>query len=127
MGIINRLRYRAHRLVQSIKHPRSPKWHALQKAFLKESPECANPACRSKKSLNVHHVLPYHLFPNLELHKDNLLTLCMDVRDCHLKLGHGGNFKTYNPHVRMDLLKIAANPYSETAIVEEAKATRKAA
>jgi len=50
--------------------------------------------------LQVHHVVPFSIAAGLELDPTNLLTLCMGEFDCHLKLGHGGSFRYYNPHVR---------------------------
>ncbi len=48
----------------------------------------------------AHHVKPFHLFPNLELDHENLVTLCESKKygvNCHLWFGHLGNFKLYNP------------------------------
>ena len=53
---------------------RSSKWPKVRKDYLKLNPECA--ACGGKTSLNVHHILPYHIRPDLELEPSNLLTLC---------------------------------------------------
>lgn len=39
--------------------------------------------CGARKELQVHHVLPYDHFPQLEEHPDNLMLLCAD---CHRKL-----------------------------------------
>ena len=78
---------------------RSPKWPHVEKLHLKLEPSCA--ACGSTKKLNVHHKKPFHLFPELELDMHNLITLCMD-KECHEKIGHGGNFKDYNPEVAED-------------------------
>jgi hypothetical protein len=51
--------------------------------------------------VQVHHVRPFHLRPELELDPDNLISLCMaEGRHCHLAVGHGGDFKAYNLHVR---------------------------
>ena len=75
---------------------RSPKWPHVEKLHLKLEPVCA--ACGSSKKLNVHHKKPFHLFPELELDLNNLITLCMD-KECHVKIGHGGNFKIGRAHV----------------------------
>jgi 5-methylcytosine-specific restriction endonuclease McrA len=99
---------------------RSPHWPTVQHHHLKEHPTCE--ACSGNVNLNVHHRKPFHLFPDLELEPDNLITLCMDGdKDCHIKLGHGGNFKAYNPNVDADVAKVKANfsmeLLNETAIV----------
>lgn len=91
---------------------RSPKWAAVRGAHLKRNPTCA--ACGSKDNLEVHHVRPFHLFPNLELDPANLMTLCENGGNCHLMLGHLKNWKSYNIDVRKDaevlLQKIKARP-----------------
>jgi 5-methylcytosine-specific restriction protein A len=86
------------------KERRSPKWPKLRAAFLKKNPKCA--LCGGKKKLNVHHVRPFHLQPDLELSEGNLITLCENKGDgvnCHLLFGHLGNFRSYNPDVRRDV------------------------
>jgi 5-methylcytosine-specific restriction endonuclease McrA len=101
---------------------RSPKWPATQKRFLKKFPTCA--ACGGTEKLNVHHKQPFHLFPDLELDPKNLITLCMDGdKDCHIKLGHGDNFKAYNPNVVEDVAAVNAN---FTLLEEYAKKAKKA-
>jgi 5-methylcytosine-specific restriction protein A len=80
---------------------RSSRWRAVERAHLKAEPKCG--ACGGKRLLQVHHVIAFEARPELELEPTNLLTLCMSGvgdRECHLKLGHGGNFRFYNPRVR---------------------------
>jgi 5-methylcytosine-specific restriction endonuclease McrA len=87
---------------------RSSKWPALEKKFLKEHSTCA--ACGSTLKLNVHHKKPFHLHPELELDPANLITLCMDPKtECHIKLGHGNDFKAYNPNVVEDVAIVKKN------------------
>lgn len=91
--------------------------------FIKENYKCA--ACGSTKRLQVHHVLPFSNRPDLELDFSNLITLCMDVDECHFRLGHGGSFRHYNPNVVAD----AAEYMSSTAekrmlIIESSKNNR---
>ena len=76
---------------------RSSRWDEVRDAFVFEHPSCA--ACGSTNKLQVHHILPFHLHPDLELDPKNLIVLCMDVNECHLEIGHGGSFKYYNPQV----------------------------
>ena len=100
---------------------RSPKWPATQKRHLKKFPTCA--VCNGTEHLNVHHKRPFHLFPELELEKTNLITLCMDGdKDCHIKLGHGGNFKAYNPDVEEHVAIVNAD---FTLLEEYAKKAKK--
>jgi len=81
---------------------RSSKWPALRKSFLEENGSCA--ACGCTEYLEVHHVKPFHEHPKLELDKTNLITLCdkPGKENCHLEIGHLGNFKKDNPSVRED-------------------------
>jgi 5-methylcytosine-specific restriction protein A len=78
--------------------PRSVRWPAVRRAHLKAHPTCA--ACGGRARLNVHHLRPFHLYPELELDPENLLTLCeggVAATNCHLLFGHGGNWSRYNP------------------------------
>lgn len=81
--------------------PRSPHWGAVRSAHLKAEPVCQ--ACGAKTGLEVHHVKPYHLFPDLELAQENLLTLCEGACNCHLTWGHLHLWAAYNPGVRADV------------------------
>src|SRR5512142_1662176 len=80
---------------------RSPQWRAFEKRWLMLHPLCEG--CGGSEKLNAHHVIPFHLKPSRELREENLITLCMKVgRDCHIHLGHGNDFKAFNPNVRRD-------------------------
>ena len=76
---------------------RSSHWDSVRDSFIESHPTCA--ACGSKNRLQVHHIMPFHLHPELELDVKNLIVLCMDENECHLEIGHGGSFKCYNPKV----------------------------
>jgi hypothetical protein len=76
---------------------RSPRWSAVQKAHLRFEPKCQ--WCGTRLVLQVHHVIPFHVDPTKELDPKNLITLC-ERRRCHLKRGHNGNFREYNPIIR---------------------------
>lgn len=54
--------------------------------------------CCGKKGigLQVHHIRPFHLEPELELELSNLITLCSR---CHIFVGHLDYWKAYNPKV----------------------------
>jgi 5-methylcytosine-specific restriction endonuclease McrA len=101
---------------------RSSKWRALEQKFSEENPLCA--ACGSHKYLQVHHIKPFHLFPELELDENNLITLCMDKYDCHLKIGHAGNFMCWNPNVIKDAENIRKDFSQFKKIASEAKKNR---
>ena len=75
--------------------PRSPKWPAVRAAHLRAYPTCA--ACGQRDSLEVHHIVPYHVDPSRELDSSNLLTLCGDP--CHLVHGHCMSWKRWEPRV----------------------------
>lgn len=83
---------------------RSPQWATVRKQHLIKQPTCR--ACNGVEKLQVHHIKPFHLFPELELVDHNLITLCEHPdKECHLILGHHGNFKKYNPSVLTDIKK----------------------
>ena len=109
--------------VAGVSKPRSPQWPKVEKAHLEVQPVCA--CCGSKVHLNVHHIMPFHLHPELELDPTNLITLCMDpARECHLKIGHGDNFVDYNPNVIEDVAKLKSNMALFESVAEEAKTNR---
>lgn len=67
---------------------RSPEWPALRAAWVERNPTCR--CCGRRENLNVHHVRPFHLFPELELEESNLITLCEGGPvNCHYLAGHG--------------------------------------
>ena len=75
---------------------RSPEWSQVRKEFLKENPRCT--VC-DKKAKEVHHILPFHLFPELELDVNNLMPFC---RRHHFMVGHLENWRAYNDEVKLD-------------------------
>ena len=63
----------------------------------------------------MHHIKPFHLYPQLELDPNNLITLCRSKYwrfDCHLAVGHGGSFRRENRYLLADIstLKVIAAP-----------------
>lgn len=64
--------------------PRSSMWAKVRAAHLKAHPACE--ACAQKDALEVHHIEPFHLRPELELDPTNLMTLC--GAPCHIVHGH---------------------------------------
>lgn len=80
---------------------RSPQWPHVEKAHLLREPTCV--ACGGRQALQVHHIKPFHLHPQLELDPDNLITLCeLKGRDHHLLIGHLDEWESYNVNVRED-------------------------
>lgn len=81
---------------------RSGSWSTVRKHFLEQNPTCA--VCGKTDRLEVHHERPFHLNPELELDPTNLITLCEGNKalNCHLVIGHLGNYKDINPDVRKD-------------------------
>ena len=75
---------------------RSPEWRKVRKAFAKENPTCY--IC-AKRSIQVHHCIPFHVAPDLELEEKNLISFCPR---CHLFVGHNGNFREINTTVKAD-------------------------
>jgi 5-methylcytosine-specific restriction endonuclease McrA len=80
---------------------RSPEWSRVAREHLQRQPACV--ACGYKKNLQVHHIKPFHLHPQMELDPDNLITLCAARgREHHLLLGHLDEWSSYNEHIRAD-------------------------
>jgi len=84
---------------------RSSKWSKIRSTHLNLHPTCA--VCSGTKSLEVHHIKPFHQYPELELDPNNLITLCESKSYgivCHLAFGHFGDYKLSNPTVQADSL-----------------------
>ena len=85
--------------------PRSSEWVQVRSDFVRKHPRCE--ACGSTANLNVHHIVPFHQRPDLELVDDNLITLC---REHHFRIGHDPDgpgprkpsWLESNPNVRSD-------------------------
>jgi hypothetical protein len=87
---------------KKIELSRSPEWPRVAMEHRLREPACV--ACGYKgKHLQVHHIKPFHLHPQLELDPHNLITLCeARGRDHHLLLGHLDAWNSYNEHIRED-------------------------
>jgi len=87
--------------ISTIGEKRSPHWSAFRDAWVRQHPTCA--ACGSVKDIQCHHKKPFHLFPMEELQPTNFISLCETIGvEHHLRIGHLGNFKNYNPNVEWD-------------------------
>jgi len=53
--------------------------------------------CGIDKELEVHHIRPWHLAPDLRYESSNLITLC---RSCHYRFGHWLHWKRFNPKIK---------------------------
>jgi hypothetical protein len=62
---------------------RSGRWRRVRAEHLEIEPTCA--ACGTDEDLEVHHILPFSEYPQLELARGNLITLC---REHHWLIGH---------------------------------------
>lgn len=89
------------------KHPittrRSSEWPKVRKEHLSKFPACA--VCGRTEKIEVHHIRPFHLHPELELDPNNFISLCESDKggvNCHLHFGHLGNFKSFNVDVKKD-------------------------
>lgn len=102
-----------HPLLEHVKHrlqgkipagsKRSGQWPTVRKNHLTKNPACA--LCGGTKTVEVHHIHPFHVHPERELDPSNLITLCEAKKDgvnCHLFTGHLGNFKSVNESVEKD-------------------------
>ncbi len=87
--------------------PRDAHWDRAAAKHLLTHNRCENPLCRAKlevvdgrRNLEIHHVLPFEYFPELEMDESNWVVLCRAPHDCHRLLGHLSDFKAYNPLLR---------------------------
>jgi len=107
---------------------RSGKWVTVRKKFLAKNKKaglgCA--ACGNTVGLQVHHVRPYHLHPELELVESNLRAMCSSVTglECHEFLCHGGSWKAYVPIIDELCGLLRADPTQLVALRKRAKAAR---
>lgn len=81
---------------------RSSSWRTVRKEHIQNFPYCA--ICRKKKGLEVHHIVPFHMDPSLELEPTNLVTFC---RKHHFIYGHIENWKARNVKIAQTIRVIA--------------------
>ena len=81
---------------------RSSEWPAFKKEYaLTHLPVCA--ICGGTAQLNLHHLRPFHVFPELELDPTNVVWLC-NAKLCHIRVGHLSNFTSINPNGAADIV-----------------------
>ena len=86
--------------ITSVSPPTYYEMTKAKRAYRKLFPECA--ICGNRKYLEVHHVKPVHIYPNLACDPNNFITLC-DAKNnsCHRWIGHFGNFRhEWNEEIR---------------------------
>jgi len=82
---------------------RNPSWEHDSRLWLKDHNECAATGWTYK--LQIHHVLPFHLFPQLEMDESNWIVLTENpLFEAHFEIGHNKNWREYNIHVRIDAM-----------------------
>lgn len=100
---------------------RSNEWPKVRAAHLKIQPVCQ--VCGGTTKLNVHHVRPFHVHPELELDPNNLITLCngsSGTISCHIRFGHFDSFKDkWNPDIKTEAPKWNARFMAKTMDVLE--------
>lgn len=85
---------------------RSSKWRKVRNRYISVFDQCC--ICGLKTKLEVHHIIPFHVRPELELEWGNLETVCENKKygiNCHLLMGHHGNYRKWNPDFGMDFRK----------------------
>lgn len=86
-----------HRL-DALTADRSPHWPTLEREIIAAHPFCA--ASGVETHLQVHHIKPFHLHPELELEPKNLIVLTANPSgNFHFWLGHLGDWHSFNAHV----------------------------
>ena len=101
---------------------RSSKWPTVRKHYLAKHPTCA--ACGGKVLVQVHHKIPFHEDASLELHEDNLISLCI-FKLCHSEIGHSGNYSFFNPMVSEHAYQVLSRHITHASAVKLAFACRK--
>lgn len=76
--------------------PRHPQWERESSLWKRDHP-CA--VTGETESGTVHHIRPFHLFPESKMDPANWITL---RADWHFYLGHAGNWSNWNPSVKDD-------------------------
>lgn len=90
-------------------YARSEHWPHVRNEFLRKPINASCAVCGGTEHLEVHHIIPFHICLEVErgyaeLDPRNLITLCgAAARDCHLYVGHLGDFKSFNSKLRRRL------------------------
>ena len=81
---------------------RSEEWPRVRAEHLAVEPHCV--VCGSKGTVEVHHIFPFHLYPEKELDPANLITLCRKS-GCHWIFGHLCSWASHNKTCREDAME----------------------
>lgn len=84
---------------------RSSKWPKFMKGLIDAHPYCSCCGNTNRADLVAHHRCPVWLDPSKELDEENIIVLCersnkVSGMNCHLLVGHLGNFRLWNPRVK---------------------------
>jgi len=80
---------------------RSPEWSRVRDEYYAEHPNCAFKGCTCVDCpKQIHHIKDFGRHPELELDKNNLVTVCFQH---HLDVCHQGSFREINEYAREDL------------------------
>lgn len=95
--MINELTFAKRNAGYCVKNPRRA-WATVKamREYAKANPLCA--WCGRMK-IDVHHIEPISVRPDRAADKSNMISLCRKPQ-CHLVIGHRGNFKAANLMVR---------------------------
>ena len=110
-----RMRVRQERETKS-KEERDEFWHKVKGPLLDERGCCEMCGCSDRRKLQVHHILPYAEFPQLDGDFRNMMVLC---QDCHFKLHRnpfvsGAMMVSKAKELNIDIKAVYGNPpYSE--------------
>ena len=86
--------------ISSVSPPTYYQMTKAKRAYRVLYPECA--VCGNQRFLEVHHVKPVHVYPELACDPENFITLC-DAKNnsCHRWIGHLGDFRNkWNKGIR---------------------------
>lgn len=78
---------------------RSSEWGKVRREHIKSYCELCEKKGGLLRPLELHHVRPFNLFPELELDPENFITVC---RHCHLYFAHLGSFRSYNLDIKKE-------------------------
>ena len=82
---------------------RSSGWSDFRRTYIKS--ECE--VCSARYFLELHHVLPFWKYPELELFPSNVVTAC---RKCHFSFCHYFSWSSWNDKIKEDIERIKNKP-----------------
>jgi len=83
----------------------SSKYRSLKKLVIKNrGSKCEN--CYNIEGLEIHHIIPLFVTKDSFFDVDNMKVFC---KQCHFKIGHNGNWISYNPKLITEKLRLKYN------------------